>query len=347
MELDAGEAEFVEMVGDLDRSGAYLDDGSVSPAAWLRRNCRMNQSAAQRVVHLARQLAALPATADAFGTGEISVAHAHVIADAATEQRADVIAEIEPQLVDIARAVTPRETRAVVRRVCDALDGDGGAGESARQYDRRYLYMSETFEGMFRLDGLLDPETGKAVRRVFKRAMELDKDADERRTTGQRRADALLDICRASKPCLESGPGRSPVNGIVVVDYPEIEKRARVRLDARAHDGDGSPIPVETIRRMLCDASIARVVTNGPSEVLDVGRSTRTIPTALWNALVVRDGGCTEDGCDRPPGWCDVHHIVHWSDGGETNLENTKLKCRRHHRAEHERGDGRGHDPPR
>ena len=65
----------------------------------------------------------------------------------------------------------------------------------------------------------------------------------------------------------------------------------------------------------------------------------------LDNALAVRDRGCTDDGCDRPPGWCDVHHEIPWYLGGETNLENCKLKCRLHHRKVHEaRGDGRA--PP-
>jgi HNH endonuclease len=85
------------------------------------------------------------------------------------------------------------------------------------------------------------------------------------------------------------------------------------------------------------------VVTKGRSEVLDVGRTTRTIPPALWRALVVRDGGCVVEGCDRPVGWCEVHHQVPWSQGGPTNLENCELRCWRHHRAVHEGG----HDPPR
>ena len=93
---------------------------------------------------------------------------------------------------------------------------------------------------------------------------------------------------------------------------------------------------------MTCDACISRVITGGRSEVLDVGRSTRTIPIAMWRALVARDRGCSHPLCDRPAAWCDGHHVVHWADGGETKLENLRLLCRRHHRMVHEGG----HDPP-
>uniref|UniRef100_UPI0038B2DC01 HNH endonuclease signature motif containing protein n=1 Tax=Nakamurella leprariae TaxID=2803911 RepID=UPI0038B2DC01 len=52
-------------------------------------------------------------------------------------------------------------------------------------------------------------------------------------------------------------------------------------------------------------------------------------------ALGHRDRGCAFPGCDRPPGWCDAHHVQHWADGGPTNLDNTVLYCRHHHTVIH------------
>jgi len=96
------------------------------------------------------------------------------------------------------------------------------------------------------------------------------------------------------------------------------------------------PISAEAARRLACDAIITRVITYGASQPLDVGRRTRTIPSAIRTALTVRDRGCAWPGCDRPPPWTDAHHIIPWANGGPTNLDNLVLLCRRHHRTVHE-----------
>jgi HNH endonuclease len=80
------------------------------------------------------------------------------------------------------------------------------------------------------------------------------------------------------------------------------------------------------------------VLGGAASQPLDVGRASRVIQPAQRSALAVRDGGCIFPGCDRPLAWCDAHHLVHWLDGGPTDLANLALLCRAHHRAVHEGG---------
>jgi hypothetical protein len=97
---------------------------------------------------------------------------------------------------------------------------------------------------------------------------------------------------------------------------------------------DGQHVSAETSRRLACDAATV-VMTHAPDgSILDVGRKTRTISPALRRALTQRDGGCRFPGCGATR--CDAHHIKHWANGGETNLENTILVCRFHHRLLHE-----------
>ena len=74
------------------------------------------------------------------------------------------------------------------------------------------------------------------------------------------------------------------------------------------------------------------------SEILDIGRASRTVPASLWTALVLRDGGCRHPGCDRPVHWCDAHHVIPYARGGGTSLTNLVLKCRRHHTLIHHPG---------
>ena len=83
----------------------------------------------------------------------------------------------------------------------------------------------------------------------------------------------------------------------------------------------------------------------GPTQPLEVGRTTRVVTAAQRAALVVRDGGCAVAGCDRPPAWCEAHHLRHWLHGGPTDLANLALVCRAHHRAVHEGGWRLTRDP--
>ncbi len=69
-----------------------------------------------------------------------------------------------------------------------------------------------------------------------------------------------------------------------------------------------------------------------------MGRKTPVIPAAIRRAVIARDKTCRFGGCGRPASWCDVHHIRHWAEGGETSLANCVLLCRRHHHLVHEDG---------
>ena len=89
------------------------------------------------------------------------------------------------------------------------------------------------------------------------------------------------------------------------------------------------------MRRLTCGADVYRIIIDGDSETLDVGRRQRIVPDAIWRALVARDGGCTK--CGAPPEECTPHHPIHWADGGPTTLENSELQCDPCHWDEHER----------
>ena len=108
-------------------------------------------------------------------------------------------------------------------------------------------------------------------------------------------------------------------------------------------------ISSEAAQRLTCDCEVHRILIDSQGLPLDVGRTMRTFPPHLRKALVVRDKGCVFPGCDKPPGWAEAHHIVHWSQGGKTSLNNAALLCSKHHHQVHSEGhqvmigpDGRG-----
>jgi hypothetical protein len=91
------------------------------------------------------------------------------------------------------------------------------------------------------------------------------------------------------------------------------------------------PVSVELARRILCDATVTRIVLDPASQPLDVGRATRVVPAGMRRAVAARDRHCQWPGCDVPAAWCDVHHLRHWSRGGLTALPNLVMLCGWHH----------------
>ncbi|MDP9335116.1 MAG: HNH endonuclease [Actinomycetota bacterium] len=336
-ELEACLAAWLKKVAAYDRSGDWSADGFLNAASALRAMCRIDQGVARAHVELARKLEDLPQVAAAFARGEISQRHAAVVANACTPERAGAIADVEAELVDVARQHTPKQLGGVVRYLVDAIDGDGGAVSDAALFERRQHHMSATLDGMVAYDGICDPETGAIHRAAINAEMERDRVENDPRTPAQRRFDALTNLLRRSLDRGEVGECRNVRPHVtVVVDLDELpgttaELVTRVRTERR-HD---EHLSRATLERLTCDCDLSRVITAGRSEVLDVGRATRTIPPATWKALVVRDRHCQAPGCDRPPSSCQGHHIVHWTRGGPTNLDNLRLLCWNHHRERH------------
>lgn len=102
----------------------------------------------------------------------------------------------------------------------------------------------------------------------------------------------------------------------------------------------GSPgkigFDVGLARLQACHQKIIPMVLGTASQPLDVGRAQRGFPSAIRRALHVRDRGCIVPGCQRPPAWCQPHHLTAWAQGGATSLANAGLVCRHHHGAVHQ-----------
>jgi len=104
-------------------------------------------------------------------------------------------------------------------------------------------------------------------------------------------------------------------------------------------DGFGTPLTPATVRRLACDARIIPAVLDTDGAILDLGRAARLASPDQVRYLRSRDKCCTFPGCDRPPSWCEAHHLREWTtDLGETNVDNLALLCTRHHTDVHTRG---------
>jgi hypothetical protein len=110
-------------------------------------------------------------------------------------------------------------------------------------------------------------------------------------------------------------------------------------LDSGDSGDSGVFLAPEVARQLACDALIRPVAEDNDGNVVGIGRRSRAIPPRMRLALSLRDGGCRYPGCTERH-WVEGHHIHHWADGGETNLDNLVTLCRQHHRALH-RGEYR------
>ncbi|MPZ52344.1 MAG: DUF222 domain-containing protein [Acidimicrobiia bacterium] len=332
--MDRAEAARLGMVGEFDRRGGADVTAHTSTTSWLKDRCDISGSTAREKVRVARALRLMPLTEAAFGDGRLGYSHVRELTRCHSAHP-DVFGDHEETLVDVAGPLSVRDLRRALDHWRQTLDGPGVLDELEEQHGRRRLWLSEAFEGMIRMDGDIDPDTAEPIRVALDAICDRDARAstDDHRTQSQKRADALSEICRqwldgADTP--QIGGERPHLDVLVDVD---------VLSGWTAGAGEttgGRVVHPEVARRLACDASVSRIVLAGDSEPLDVGRRTRVVPAGMRRALVARDRGCRFPGCDRPPRWCDAHHIIHWIRNGPTSLYNLVLLCRRHHRIVHE-----------
>lgn len=164
-----------------------------------------------------------------------------------------------------------------------------------------------------------------------------DGQADDRTAT-QRRADALVEAfeliaAQQTIPEEQRGVGNGCARIVVTMDFEWLRNRCGYALTV-----DGQPVSPTTVRRLACEAQIIPMILGSQGQPLDVGRASRLATPSQVKALRQRDKGCTFDGCDRPPMWCQAHHIVSWVDQGPTDLSNLALLCQRHHSIVHRDG---------
>jgi hypothetical protein len=281
----------------------------------------------------ARRLRALPATREAWESGQISTAQVEAILARLNPARLPVFAACEADMVGHLLDMDGPATVGFMAAWAEGVDALLGPDPAGLDHDgddaASELYVSPTLGGRSEVSGSFDSELGVIIRAALAAAMTPDGAHDPTRSAAQRRADALGDICRFFLDHHEH-PNPTPRNRPhvgVVIDWDTVAGGAGCGTVVET----GQTLRTEWVRQVLCDAAVFRILRSGASTILDLGRTTPVVSPAQHAALAVRDGGCRWPGCDRPPSWCDAHHIEHWANGGPTALGNLALLCRRHH----------------
>ena len=193
---------------------------------------------------------------------------------------------------------------------------------------------------MTKILGTLDPESAAVVLTALDARMSAEwanETVDQHllRTQTQRRVDALVGICRDWMSGVGSSDAtkRGGAHVSVIINLDQLVSETGIAVTEY-----GGVIAGETARRIACDAGVTRIITNGASQIIDVGRETRVFTGAVRKAILLRDQGCRMAGCTAPVSICDVHHVQHWAHGGQTCRINGCCLCNTHHHLVHEGG---------
>ena len=344
--LSAATARWLALIVEFDEREGWAGSGCKSCAAWLSWSCGIAPLTAREHVRVARRLGDLPLVAAAFARGELSYSKVRAVT-----RVQDV--EDEPELVVLARHATASQLERIVRGYRSVLAVEQGA---QRAYAERSLSWSWDDDGTLLLRGRLPGEQGALLVAALEAArgtlgppppeapaagaVEPAPDVPAETPAGAepvaaRNADALLALAEASLAERDhSTADRYQV--VVHVDTSALSPSADGSAAARCELDAGVALPHAAVRRLACDASLVRIVERD-GDPLSIGRRTRTIPPALRRALRSRDRGCVFPGCQQTR-HVDAHHILHWADGGRTDLPNLIQLCRGHHRLLHEGG---------
>jgi Domain of unknown function (DUF222) len=295
--------------------------GMRSTAEWVAAACGEKRGQARGDCELADRLAARPVFADALATGAVSKAQVAALAEAVSpsvdEQRDLVEAATSMSVNDLERRVTrfnldrDRPPEAVVPSVTITPTTSGVKAEVTLDVLGGELFTTAV--------------DAAAQKLTFATGTPL----------AQRRAAGLTAISRYFLDHHDRVTHRLG-RPHVVVNVP-LAALGDETAAGSAVVGSGAVIDAATARRLACDASVSRLITGPASEPLDIGRASRSIPTAMARQLIVEDQHCRWPGCQSPAWSCEGHH-VRWWDGpyrGETKLANLALLCWYHHHLLH------------
>lgn len=377
--MDRAGARMLILLGEFDaREGWATWVGVRSAAHWLSWLCGIGRHAAREQVRVARALRTLPRLREEYADGRLSYAKVRATTRIATRDTEDDLVDLAlsmsaSQLDRVVRgwrrvdelAATGAADQLQLQRLQWWWDEDGMLVLHGRMAsDGGALLVAALTQIQAKNDLLPDDpahDTPPAATSddgrtgaVYEPADAVNAPADSAvvpATTqlprrGLSDVAALVELARSFCDPQDVGPGGT-TQVVLHVDTAVLAADAAAGLAALE---SGARLSPEQARRLSCDATLVTLLTDsartgsgtgtvGRRDVLDVGRTTRSVSKKLRLALIARDGGCTYPGCSETRiHRLHAHHIRHWARGGPTSLANLALLCAFHHTVLHHTG---------
>jgi 5-methylcytosine-specific restriction endonuclease McrA len=341
--INAATYELLVLIRQFDERAGWLKWGLGNCAEWLHYRCDLSMNAAREKVRVAHALKTLPNIAAAFATGELSYSKVRAMTRVMGVHNEDELLSFALQTTTACVEERCRELK------CGTADSLGSA---QRAFASRSLRIHRNAErGTMSISIELPMETGELVEKA------LDKARDDSRQAGPRSVSNVefvddLDPARRDPWSVRQADAMVSMVGTYLSGNDKTGHNSsddylvtiHVDQSALAAGNGRSNLPIESVKRLCsrqagprCDGQAVVIGEDEKGEPLNIGRKTRTVPTAIKRALQARDKNCAFPGCQHSR-FVDAHHIKHWSAGGETSLDNLMLLCSQHHKLVHEGG---------
>ena len=325
-------------------------NGATTTATWWADATHRDRATAHRDVKLAVALSRFTALAEALAEGRVNTEQAHAIARALGDLETDGPAELEPvvveqaekHLVDCADGFDAKHLRVLGRHVLTVVAPEVGEAHEAklledeerRAAERTRLTFASDGHGMvhgrFSIPALHGAMLAKAIQ-ALTWAKQDPAEVRQTRPTPVAAGAAFTELLeRMDAKDLPSVGGVGATVVVTMTIDSLMGGLAAAALDT------GEVISASAARHLACEAGVIPMVLGGKSEVLDVGRRRRFHTRAQRLAIAQRDNTCVVSGCDAPPSRCHVHHVIPWSEGGGTSVQDGRLYCSAHHAMVHD-----------
>jgi hypothetical protein len=332
--LDAFDARIAAQAAKLAAEGVSPDAATVLGGGG-RRSRRDAEAAAARGEVCAR----MPALADALADGTVTAGHVDAVVAAARSVDDDGKARLAAQaaaLVAAATTLTPEQFIGECRDLARNVAGDDGLSRQQRlRRERNVRRWVDRHSGMCKTLVSVDPLADATVWTAINAAVAAARTTNQRdddRTWDQLQADVVVELI-----CGTGGDGERGVPEVsVLIDYHTLVDG--LHDTSLCETCDAQALPVDTLRRLCCEANIVPIVLAGSGEPLAVGRQCRVATRAQRRALRAMYRTCAHPQCSVGFEACRIHHVIFWFHGGVTDLHNLIPLCEAHHHLVHEGG---------
>ena len=305
---------------------------------------------------------------DALASGEISLAHANVIAretwrviDDGIDKNA--LEELERRVIAQAEFGTPGQVGKFIKKSIAEIAPENFEKAVTRDRELRNVRIYPEPNGMATLVAFLPAEDAQTIKlaiekreRICKSSQgdftsnnasnpltaqlmaDLEAEVEATETVSSirglladaRKADALTAIAAnyLNENKDDGKAHRRPVSVSLTIDLPTLLGLANNPGELQGYGA----IPASVARSLAADGKWRRFITDPTTgNLLDCGRETYKPSQQLVDFLMARDRTCRFPGCAQPGHRTDIDHAIPWEEGGTTSPQNLGLLCRRHH----------------